>query len=226
MQKRFGLFYFTSEQPSAEQTIDLVAIHGLGGDYERTWTDEESEKNWLRDFLPQKIPQLRVMSWGYNSALISKSVLGIDSFAEALMGDVRRARENELQKRPLIFVCHSLGGLVLKRALVFANERRGLHGPTLDAVQGVAFLGTPHNGSGIASCISCIEHTKIAKLWTLGKARDELVKTLKKDDKKLFEYAKAFRERGGELKKICSFYEGEKMPFGFVVREHFDLLCL
>jgi hypothetical protein len=116
--ERIGLKFVTEENPTAEQTIDLVAIHGLGGDFYETWTDKNTNQNWLEDFLPKEkeLRQLRIMSWGYNSMVLgSNSTATITTFAQSLLGDLKTARPNELQKRPLIFVCHSLGGLVFKR---------------------------------------------------------------------------------------------------------------
>jgi hypothetical protein len=115
--EQHGMFYFTSREPTPEQTIDLVAIHGLGGHYDETWTDKNAGKNWLHDFLPEQIPQFRIMSWGYNSRVLwSKSVGNVTTFAQSLLADLETCRNTKaLQERPLIFICHSLGGLVFKR---------------------------------------------------------------------------------------------------------------
>lgn len=111
------MFYFTNKTPTPEQIIDLVAIHGLGGHYEEAWTDKNTNQNWLRDFLPDQVPQLRIMSWGYNSEVLgSTSVGNVTTFAQGLLVDLKACRVTKaLEKRPLIFVCHSLGGVVFKR---------------------------------------------------------------------------------------------------------------
>jgi len=46
----------------------IVAIHGLNGHREQTWT-AENNVNWLRDpkMLPSLIPDARIMSWGYDA---------------------------------------------------------------------------------------------------------------------------------------------------------------
>ena len=110
------MFYFTSKIPTPEQTIDLVAIHGLKGHYDETWTDKNTTQNWLRDFLPTQAPQLRIISWGYNSQVLGSTSMGnITTFAQSLLVDLKACRGTQaLAKRPLIFVCHSLGGLVFK----------------------------------------------------------------------------------------------------------------
>ena len=66
------------------------------------------------------------------------------------------------KKRPIIFVGHSLGGLVIKDALCKSNEYRASgRNPRAAAIitstYGIAFLGTPHRGGN---------HTAWAKIAT------------------------------------------------------------
>ena len=42
-------------------------MHGLGGDSIKTWTHPESNAFWLRDFLPRKVPDARILTFGYDS---------------------------------------------------------------------------------------------------------------------------------------------------------------
>ena len=56
----------------------------------------------------------------------------------------------ELRGAPLVFACHSLGGLVVKQVLRAADGRRAYSAETqvfLDSVKGVVFIATPHTGS-------------------------------------------------------------------------------
>ena len=56
--------------------------------------------------------------------------------------------------RPIIWVCHSLGGLVVKRALNYSRTIDSPHTEHLRSIYistyGILFLGTPHAGSDIA----------------------------------------------------------------------------
>ena len=51
--------------------------------------------------------------------------------------------------KPILFICHSLGGIVLKKALILAHE----HNSTLEYIdmsestKAIAFLGVPHKES-------------------------------------------------------------------------------
>ncbi|CAN9330860.1 unnamed protein product [Alternaria alternata] len=49
--------------------IDIVAVHGLNGHCEKTWTAAKGANsvNWLRDLLPHDLPDARILSWGYDA---------------------------------------------------------------------------------------------------------------------------------------------------------------
>lgn len=46
--------------------------------------------------------------------------------------------------RPVILVCHSLGGVIAKQALCVANKQFPRYGTLVNAVAGVIFFSTPH----------------------------------------------------------------------------------
>ncbi|EPE33467.1 alpha/beta-Hydrolase [Glarea lozoyensis ATCC 20868] len=201
----YGIFYVANKVPTPEQTIDVVAIHGLGGHYENTWTHSKTKKNWLRDFLPDQMPEFRVMSWGYNARVLgSKSVGTVKHFARSLLTDLASCRNTEeLRVRPLIFICHSLGGIVFKKMLVLANDQSDLYGSAVEHVKAVLFLGVPHAGSDAASMVSFLGD--IASLATGGNSNTELLNSLERDGKELYEISQAFVERAKRLLVIYSF---------------------
>jgi hypothetical protein len=57
-------------------------------------------------------------------------------------------------ERPIIFICHSLGGLVVKRAIITSrsveNEKTEHWRSVYISTYGILFLGTPHLGSELA----------------------------------------------------------------------------
>src|ERR1700738_657712 len=96
LEDQHGLFILHDQDPQNPKAIDIIAMHGLNGHYEKTWqAKSHSGKyvNWLRDFLAQQIPNARIMSYGYSSTVAySKSVANIDTFAGQLLEDIRCLR--------------------------------------------------------------------------------------------------------------------------------------
>lgn len=132
--------------------IDIVAVHGLGGDAFATWTHAKSKKFWLRDFLRQQIPDARIMTFGYNAdAAFGQSTAEIIDHAKSLLASLvdKREEADEIH-RPLMFIAHSLGGIVVKQALLQVRLEPRYH-TIKDSTLGLIFLGTPHRGSDKAT---------------------------------------------------------------------------
>ncbi|TPX20905.1 hypothetical protein DIZ76_016802 [Coccidioides immitis] len=100
--------------------FDLVAIHGLNGDPIKTWTHGETGVMWLEDLLPKVIPNIRVMTFGYNARFNSFTAQqDLRSIAIKLLAELVDVRTTEDEKsRPLVLVCHSLGGILAKKVIV------------------------------------------------------------------------------------------------------------
>ncbi len=67
----------------------IVAIHGLNGHREDTWT--VNGVNWLRDLLPSNIPNARIYSWGYDANTHSTSQISSEylyDHAKTLISDL------------------------------------------------------------------------------------------------------------------------------------------
>ncbi|KAF2266734.1 ribonuclease-like protein p/mrp subunit [Lojkania enalia] len=148
-----------------DPVVDIVAVHGLNGDPFKTWTTSETQKFWLGDpdLLPSNLKRSRILTFGYNGAVYA--LLGkassdrILQHAQTLVAELVADRELEdATQRPIIFICHSLGGIIVKRALAYSASRTSklvehLHSIFVSTF-GILFLGTPHNGSSKASLAS------------------------------------------------------------------------
>ncbi|KAK4225059.1 hypothetical protein QBC38DRAFT_445882 [Podospora fimiseda] len=132
--------------------VDIIIIHRLQGHPFRTWafsgspefskppdvkgkrkTSESSQSQpavfWPADLLPAACPKARVLVFGYDSKITqsmsrSANQNSIVSHSKDLLFELQR---EAVPDRRLIFVAHSLGGIVSTAAVVF--------------------LGTPHRGS-------------------------------------------------------------------------------
>ncbi|KAK8101508.1 hypothetical protein PG999_011882 [Apiospora kogelbergensis] len=201
---RLGFHIIEDKDPGSAEAIDIVAIHGLNGHWDTTWTDEATNKNWLKDFLPLKFPSARVLSFSYNSVVqFSKAVADISDFAEQLLTGLDSIRTTVAEQgRPLFFICHSLGGIAFNR--IYEGEQYlHLRGP----IQGVAFFGTPHRGSNVASFGGIFG--RILKSFSLGTSTN--LKLLK--DLEVECMTQAYLGLRCHWLRIVSFYELDKLPF-------------
>lgn len=124
--REYGLHTLAAKDSRTAGVTDLIAIHGLNGHYEKTWTDEVSQYSWLRDAFSgqagsttsSKVSSMvRVLSFSYNSKIqFSKSTAEILDFSNQLLECILAERTtSEEQRRPIVFICHSLGGIIFKQ---------------------------------------------------------------------------------------------------------------
>ena len=128
--------------------VDIVAVTGLGGHALGSFrSNDNGAVVWLRDFAPVDVPKARFLTYGYDTKLAdSDSTQGIAHLAQLLFHHLGAFRRNTCTShRPLVFVCHSLGGLVLKEALV-RSERLEQNTEVASATFGLIMLGVPNLG--------------------------------------------------------------------------------
>lgn len=150
---------------------NVVLIHGIDGDHLSTWSKNPEDRSWLND-LTSADPGLSIstVSIPYsNLKWISSKEKYLEQFSAPL---VEGLLSSCVLDNPTMFLCHSLGGLLLKRTLVDALSHQD--GQRLGIRKGnwkkIVFLGVPHKGSPFAK-------TLIAKLLLL--ARSETSRDLK-----------------------------------------------
>lgn len=117
--------------------------------------------------------------------------------------------------RPIIFVCHSLGGLVVKRALIYSRSIAHQHLEHLRSVYistyGILFLGTPHNGLDLAKWARILQpFFKLALPSKIFDSSSQLLKTLKTDNETLQNINRLFTDFIGKF-RIYFFYESKPM---------------
>lgn len=98
--------------------ISIIAVTGLAGHAFGSWRSRKSGKMWLRDIIPTDIPTARILTYGYDTKLVgSNSDACILDYAKQFLATVTDARCRD-PYRPIIFIGHSLGGLVIKAVRV------------------------------------------------------------------------------------------------------------
>lgn len=148
----------------------VIFVHGLSGEISKTWTNKSSSSevfwpSWLEEDIPG------VASWlvGYPAAKTNWGGYGIPITDRADNILARLLAEPSLSGGAIIFIAHSLGGLIVEQVLRSAQRQEGSNNRAkefLARVKRVAFLGTPHKGSVFASIAS--------RLWPLVRPSDSI----------------------------------------------------
>ncbi|KAL1400900.1 hypothetical protein pipiens_007036 [Culex pipiens pipiens] len=165
---------------------------------------------WPMEWLPKDFPNVRVIGLNYNSSLSEWSASGCpcekyDGKLEKRAGEFLKklARSNVGQDRPVVWVGHSMGGLLIKSIMVQAAQSED---PAIRRIaensHAVMFLGTPHRGSAIAKLK---QHTS-ALVWPSVEVRE-----LEENSTQLLHLNKTFLKAIAGLSKkpeIVSICEG------------------
>lgn len=137
---------------AANPVADVVFVHGLGGDPKATWGAGDPEGGWGR-WLGEDLPQVAVHAVRYEAEPMAWKGEGLGVLDRAL-NLLSLLDANDLGTRPLVFVTHSLGGLVVKQMLLAADSYgHAAWSAMLGQVRGVAFIATPHDGAKIATVV-------------------------------------------------------------------------
>jgi hypothetical protein len=191
--------------------FDCYFVHGLKGHPIKSFSGkpQKSQKPifWPADLLPKYLDNRgrkgRYLTFGYNADFTAGplsnigqalsvnhqkrspiSPTDIENAAKSLLECIAADRPKG-SNRPIFFVCHSLGGLVVCQAMVIALDRMSQNKPTGASlhelrdvfwssgefiVKGITFFGTPFKGSILASLLApiagaiCMDNTHLARL--------------------------------------------------------------
>ncbi|KAF8849682.1 hypothetical protein BDZ45DRAFT_555301, partial [Acephala macrosclerotiorum] len=188
--------------------ISCIAISGLGGHAFGSFKDRAGPYMWLRDSLPSDLPGARVILYGYDTQLHgSHTFQDLEAMASNFRSDLatlapRDSSNSRAQTIPLIFIAHSLGGLVVKETIIQMKRDKN-HQAALQSIYGALFFGVPNQGIEIASLVPMVDcQPNQALLHSLGKESQILRNQCR-------EFPKAFDSFKSEI--VC-FYETEMSP--------------
>ncbi|KAJ5245741.1 hypothetical protein N7489_005837 [Penicillium chrysogenum] len=132
---------------ASQDGIDILLVPGIGTTLVENWPFANQE--WLAT-LPGSNPGVRILAYEYTSPFAgirpsweSILMLGYD-LLQHLSAVRSQSGPDVTTSKPILIVCHSLGGIVVKQALCIANKQFPRYGSIVNAIAGVIFLSTPH----------------------------------------------------------------------------------
>ena len=137
---------------------DVVFVHGLNGDAHATWQPEGQPDRFWPDWIGEDLPDVGVWSVGYpvNAFAWKGSTMPL---ADRAVNILVSLHTNDIgTNRPVMFITHSLGGLLVKEMLRKATDGSVPEGEALAKnTKGIVFLSTPHAGSNLANFIGYLK---------------------------------------------------------------------
>jgi WD40 repeat protein len=169
---------------------DVLFVHGLGDNSKACWSHGDSDDAWPA-WIAADFPSVQIWLVDYPAAKYS-----IENASMSLRDRAHSFLHNLVDRgfgdRPIMFITHSLGGLVVKQSLRIRFEsrhadERAVAGKT----RAVAFIATPHIGSWVAEAAKVLGVASIAardlsndnryleklKAWYCGRAPAEGILT-------------------------------------------------
>ncbi|XP_054013372.1 protein SERAC1 [Hylaeus anthracinus] len=109
---------------------------------------------WPKDWLPEDVPSIRVIGVNYDTNLslwtplcpIESRITTLSERSEEYSGKLVTAG---IGMRPTVWVCHSMGGLLVKKMLV-DEWKNGDKNNICKNTRSIIFYSTPHRGSRVA----------------------------------------------------------------------------
>lgn len=149
-----GVLSQVNDLTEADTDVDIIAIHGLDTKSPDTWiwkdpTDPKNKDkwvNWLEDprLLPATVGRARIFTCDWPNKLFDpRNLQGktIEEFARRLLKSIQGQSP---EHRPTLFIASCLGGIILMKALMTADEKDH---PIKEATRGIIFLATPFRGT-------------------------------------------------------------------------------
>nr|XP_054484569.1 protein SERAC1 isoform X2 [Agelaius phoeniceus]XP_054484570.1 protein SERAC1 isoform X2 [Agelaius phoeniceus] len=157
---------YRSSQPVR---ADILFVHGLLGAAFKTWRQQDIDRHldrkasegeeeytqcWPKTWLATDCPSLRIISVEYDTHLSDwKAKCPVEAQRESIAFRsselLDKLKAAGIGDRPLVWVSHSMGGLLVKKMLVDASKN-----PEMDKIvnntRGIIFYSVPHHGSQLA----------------------------------------------------------------------------
>ncbi|XP_064269488.1 protein SERAC1 isoform X1 [Passer domesticus] len=219
---------YRSSQPVR---ADILFVHGLLGAAFKTWRQQDIDRRsdrkasegeedytqcWPKTWLASDCPSLRIISVEYDTHLSDwKAKCPVEAQRESIAFRsselLDKLKAAGIGDRPLVWVSHSMGGLLVKKMLVDASKN-----PEMDKIvnntRGIVFYSVPHHGSQLA------EYSINARYLLFPSVE---VKELSKDSPALKELNDDFLSFAKDKKfSVLSFAETLPTHIGSMIKLH------
>ncbi|KAI9765373.1 MAG: hypothetical protein M1840_007453 [Geoglossum simile] len=217
--------------------VDIIFVHGLGSNPDTTWgpwrygnrdtaaaqmtSNSRGKACWVSDFLPENIPassrkDIRIFFYNYDSYWRRDTVWTRlwntgKSLLDRVAMEIRRTEEERTQN--LVFVGHSYGSLVIKRALNQASTSQSF-ADIAKHIRAIFFLGTPHRGSSFSRWGSIIAWA----LQPLG-SNPLLIQEVAYDSEFLLDLHRELVGSSKDKLRVINFFEARKTRLVKCMRE-------
>uniref|UniRef100_A0A8C5TFH7 Protein SERAC1 n=1 Tax=Malurus cyaneus samueli TaxID=2593467 RepID=A0A8C5TFH7_9PASS len=225
--------YVLHPQYRSSQPIraDILFIHGLLGAAFKTWRQQDIDQHldkktsegeegysqcWPKTWLASDCPSLRIISVEYDTHLSDwKAKCPVEAHRKSIAFRsselLDKLKAAGIGERPLVWVSHSMGGLLVKKMLVDASKN-----PEMDKIvnntRGIVFYSVPHHGSRLA------EYSINARYLLFPSVE---VKELSKDSPALKELNDEFLSFAKDKKfSVLSFAETLPTHIGSMIKLH------
>lgn len=163
--------YILHPQCRTNQPIkaDVLFVHGLLGAAFKTWrqkdcdvTDDDKGEGvredytecWPKSWLAEDCPNLRILSVEYDTHLSDwKAKCPAENQRKSLAYRsqelLRKLKDAGVGDRPVVWVAHSMGGLLVKKILLDASKDPDLSA-LIKNTKGILFYSVPHHGTFMA----------------------------------------------------------------------------
>ncbi|KAI0474242.1 ankyrin repeat-containing domain protein [Xylaria cf. heliscus] len=141
-------------KPDCEARVDIVTVHGLHRAGNEPWQDTDERPKWLEKDLLNNF-DVRVIVFNYKEVENGVNIYtkrGIILVAQQLLDSLMSwRRSNDESCRPLAFISHDIGGVIVKQALLLASKQHEKYKSVLQPLYALIFVNCPHRAASHVS---------------------------------------------------------------------------
>ncbi|KAK4169568.1 hypothetical protein QBC43DRAFT_354843 [Cladorrhinum sp. PSN259] len=193
-----------------DPVANIIFVHGLGGSAFKTWSWERKAENFWPKWLAQDehLKRCRILTFGYHSDFKSDTRgLDVVDFAKDLLLQMLNYFDALSKTEAIIFVVHSMGGLVVKKAYTLGKHDKRFS-DMISSISSIVFLATPHRGSQYAKMLN-----RVLSASPISPLLKAYVAALEQESPVIQDINKAFSQQCENL-ELVSFYETMPVKFG------------